>query len=199
MRFLALGLIALGLGSGCASMSSYHTARTLPKGKSEIYAAAGFVAGDFNTTETISLPYFEAMFRYGIINNLEAGFKYTMPGTIGADVKYRFLKAANGKLHLAAGTGINFARIFDANYLDFSFPIFISYVPADIVEIYGIPKFVYRTAFGNGASLNEFGIIPLIGTRIGKDIGVAIEAGYYISFMNSIGFFQGGLSVFFKI
>lgn len=86
-RLLPL-LSALALLTGCPSFTTMGTARTMPKGKAQVYFATGVtMLRDFqldsaaSEPDSFSLPSFEAGARYAVTDRIEVGGKLFPLGT----------------------------------------------------------------------------------------------------------------------
>src|SRR5690349_1544312 len=87
-------LVLLLIGTGCASFSSLHTARTTPEKKLNITASGG--AFYFPTLTALLtaigktnpvIPFGEILVRKGVSKKVDVGLKYTFPLQTVADVK----------------------------------------------------------------------------------------------------------------
>jgi len=103
------------LASGCASLSTYQTAKTLEPGKktigfalslSAINVDLGEEAAGFD--ETITYPVPEIFFRVGIKENLDVGVKfYPFAGLV--DIKYQFINQPT--FDLAFDLGVSYTKL----------------------------------------------------------------------------------------
>jgi hypothetical protein len=102
-RALRLGsTLALGFLSGCASVSSLQSARTIEKGSYRVTLAGGYVDSSILKTQLeeaklktgedptlyYGYPYVEGMFRYGLTNKSDFGMKYIAPASGAFDYKH---------------------------------------------------------------------------------------------------------------
>jgi hypothetical protein len=158
---------------------------------------------------TISLPYMELGYRRGIVDNVEVGAKYTLPGTAGIDGKYQFLDA--GKFALAAGVGVGYFKLSseDTNGMEASttvidtiVPLYASYDVAKAFALYTAPKYVMR--YGKSVDfdgMSSSGLDHLVGatvgTRLGNNWGLFLETSYLQSVANDFAAFQVNGSIFF--
>ncbi len=95
---LLLGLVLL---PGCPSFTSHQTAEVLDKDQIEFGAGFGVIKYSWENSdgkdETLTLPYFpEIMFRFGITDNMDAGFKIGGLSLEG-DMKYQLLQLGDKK------------------------------------------------------------------------------------------------------
>lgn len=97
-RLLALpSVLALGLLTGCPSFTTMGTARTMPKGKGQLYFATGAITmADFQRDATtgadssFTLPSFEVGGRYAVTDGVEVGGKVW---PLGAELNGKFALA----------------------------------------------------------------------------------------------------------
>lgn len=160
--------------------------------------------------ELVSIPYFEAGYRIGVIQGLEVGAKLTTPGSLGLDAKYQFVDGEK----FAAAVGLGAAYLRDGgvggnsssyNRFDLQVPLYLSYDVSDFFTVYAAPKylllveFITRDEYSDGRTdwLHMGGGSG--GVRIGETIGVFIEGSYLRAFEHE-GFhvLQGNTSFYYS-
>jgi hypothetical protein len=209
--YLAL-IIIVGTGQvACVSISSLQTAETLEKGRTQTTVGGG----GFNSEEKFadvdlktSLPYLEASYREGLGHNVDAGLKYTFPGTLVADGKYRFLEGPN--FNMAVGGGLRYLSYesgTDADKvkytdIDLMIPLYASYRFNDQFVLYATPRYVLRTQSESGGTNagNKGGSLigGSSGLKVGKDWGAYLEASYEKQLGSQYSALQYNVSVFWE-
>ncbi len=199
MKLKVLGLVGtLAVCNGCMSMSSMQTARVLTDGKGEANVEAGYFSmksfvkdGD----SSISLPYFGGGYRRGFGNNIDAGLKYVLPGTISADGKYQFVDTP--EFAMATGVGVGYFSLesksgdakTSSTAIDLSIPLHTSYDINESFALYLTPKYTARMVSNKSSGYSESDLNKSssdtrslmgasVGTKIGKDSGVYLEMTY---------------------
>ena len=119
MKIAAASVLAFSaLTTACVNSSALQTAKALDPGKQRILVGGGYYASpdldkDASSATgeetSLKLPYMELGYRRGLIDKLEAGVKYTLPGTAAIDGKYQFLDA--GDFALAAGASVGYFKL----------------------------------------------------------------------------------------
>jgi len=105
LRSLAPALALLALASGCPSISTMGTARTVPEGTTQFYTAASYGSmkdtgvSDTGTPQTLAVPGVELGARHGVNDWMEVGAK-VFP--VGAEVNAKF------QIHRSATTDHGF-------------------------------------------------------------------------------------------
>lgn len=201
---LMAGMILI---SGCASLSSFQTAKTLPVGEHQTHVAAGFLKGKVANYD-ISLPVLEAMYRQGLSEKLDFGVKYTFPVTLVGDIKYNLVgNDLPGKgtsvnpVAVAAGLGAGYLRVTSgdntSNLIDVYVPVYFSFHTSESFATYLAPKYILRIMTGSSSGTSHL-VAPTLGVMIGKKAGVALEGAYAIPLSSGTsGALQAGVSVFF--
>jgi len=158
LRYLAFTGVTALLLSGCVSMSSMQTGRTVGQGNTEINVGGsgvkyGFVLGSETTdTASVSAPMLEADFRYGVTDKLDVGGKVSLLGTSGLYGKYQFLGDRESVLAGSVGAGFGYLQlgassgIDDASFsiFDLTVPVYFSVHPAKWIGIYATPRYTMR-------------------------------------------------------
>ncbi|MFU8804962.1 MAG: hypothetical protein ACNA8W_14210 [Bradymonadaceae bacterium] len=210
------GLVALVAltGTGCMNMSTLQTARALEAGESRILVGGGYftspevndAAEDVSGTDvTLSFPYLEAGYRRGIIPNLEAGAKLTIPGSIGLDAKYQFVDA--GGFALATGGGLSYLSLtsgtgeneVSSTVIDLIVPVYASYDVGEYLSLYSAPKYILRMGSSTNSDGMSMGHLAggSGGIRLGNRAGVFLEGTYMMDLTSDYSLFQGTGAVFF--
>lgn len=179
-------IVGLFMLSGCLSMSSLQTGRTMGKGEFGGGIAGGtFAVGVDNKDDTLTQqalgldrlesPFGEIYVKYGITDRLDVGGKLTLIGTGNVDIKYRFLGSNESKGAISAGMSIGTVSVNDQTIFDVHVPVYLSFHPSNWFAIYSTPRYVLRNI--EGTSSNWFGLTG--GVRIGgKKFGVFGEYTY---------------------
>jgi len=187
MKYWAL----LFLLAGCANFSALQTARTLPKNTGRVNLGLGFfrspdidaqVGEQTGVPVEFTLPYFEIGGRFGLMEDLDIGGKYTFPGFFSIDGKYQLF--SSGGFVFSGGVGMNYLSIagsasmkdaYHSTFFDLYLPSYISYDFNDWFALYTSPKYVMRYArsITTGGSLAH-----LAGTSVGIKVGN--KGGFYL-------------------
>jgi hypothetical protein len=212
---LLIGTLALTVG--CVNMSTLQTAQALDPGKQRILVGGGYYASPSvnqdasaatGSDTSLALPYMEVGYRRGIVDRFELGAKVTIPGTVGLDGKYQFVRAGN--FAVAAGLGAAYLSIESGSdtmktstkLIDAMVPAYISYDVAKPLSFYLSPKYVARFASStdtNGmvTSGMENLVGTTVGTRIGSGFGLFLETTYLKDLSSKFDSFQVNGSIFF--
>jgi hypothetical protein len=200
--------------------SALQTAKALDPGRQRILVGGGYYASpDLNedastatgSETSLALPYMELGYRRGLVDKLEAGVKYTIPGTAAIDGKYQFLDA--GDFALAAGASVGYFKLSSeagdskssSTVIDTIVPLYASYDLAKAFAVYTSPKYVMRYARNESSdammSESSSGLSHLVGatvgTRLGNRWGLFLETTYLKSVTNDFDAFQVNGSIFF--
>jgi len=159
--------------TGCLSMTSLQTAKTMPRNTSQLQGAIGVYNSPTLDEEVdgdnIRALFLEAGFRYGYRDNLEVGGKMTIaiPPSFAADMKYNLINREKFALAIGAGvgfmnydfTGEGFISSSDSEttvsviddddeatifMLDVVIPLYISYDVTESFALYTSPKYISR-------------------------------------------------------
>ena len=207
--FVSLTLAPLLFFTGCASVSSFQTARTIKSGTSRFVIGGGYYASTLKNSvgEKIGFPMLEGLYRYGLDKNLDLGFKYTVPGQIGGDIKWQLMDGEN--FAFATGLGgsyLSFANPsttsatsetnsrFTFNFIELSVPVYLSYDLSKAFSVYLTPRYVTRFAT-QGSNQNFIG--SNLGLRVGKTSGVFLELSYLKGLAGLADQIQGGIGFYF--
>lgn len=192
---LSLSGMAL-LGSGCASITSLTTAKTLEAGASEWTAAATYsnLKLNLNTQDlqsgdtSATAPGIDVAYRYGLTNDDEVGVR--LSGTLTyyqADYKRALLREGPFALSLGAGVGGTHYSIGDTSstIVDFYVPtVYGDYNIADGITLFTAPKYIYRVSSLSGAGGSQLAVSG--GVKWGKTSGVIVEGGWSKFFRDGI-------------
>jgi len=184
-----VGVLAMG---GCASISTFQTARTLKPGEtqkgfaitagnpriSESWGAGG--VQEFQVEGSPILPWPEFWFRKGLSENLDWGIKTWGPffGAI-ADLKYRFL-SDKSPWQVAGSLGLGFSNRLETleesfAFFDFHLPFFISRDFGKHSSFYISPKYIHRVVIGAYPSCNAFGGGLGVSFHLSKKLSMMVE------------------------
>lgn len=198
--------------SACASMSTMQTARTTEQGEFAYSVGVGQVQTEadlFDTTVTIKMPMIEIAGRFGIIENLDAGFKMTLIGTFVGDVKYQFYGDNSSLLAASGGFGLGrltmTSGVFENKTTDLMFPVFASVHPTDWIGVYMSPKYIFRlnkstnTETKESESFNSHWYGATMGVRLGRENALFAEYSLFANNVSDFNFKQINVGVGFKI
>ncbi len=183
-------LVLLTLTVGCANMSTLQTAKTLAPSEGRVLVGGGYYASPDLDAEasdatgaeaSLKMPYAEVGYRHGIVDDVEAGLKVTMPGTVAVDGKYQLLE--QGGLALATGLGVGYLSLSSgegadevkSTILDVQVPLYASYDVGDYLAVYTSPKYLLRSVSGDGGSSLSHLAGATAGVKVGKDTGLFFE------------------------
>jgi len=183
------GVMALLL-SGCVSMSTMQTGRTVGQGNSEVNVGGSgvkyaFVLGiEELDTASVSAPMLEADFRYGVTDKLDIGGKVSLLGTSGLYGKYQFLGDRESVLAGSVGAGFSYLQLgaesgideTSFSIFDFTVPVYFSVHPVKWIGIYATPRYTLRLV---GGASHWFGGTG--GIRLGNRFGGFAEYSLFTS------------------
>lgn len=191
MKLRLFTALVLGWISGCASVSSYQTARVLPPndlrtvlGVTQVQTPAIESDGTL-ATKSYTTP--EMSVQLGVFENWQFGATYTVPATARIDIKHRLYNGVNNSwaygasvAYLAVNNNQSIAastKSFSVTVMDFMFPFYYTHDFEDNLALTLIPKYLYRKYFGvpNAGGHYVGGSINL---QIGITVGVMIEFSY---------------------
>jgi hypothetical protein len=190
LRYLAFTGVTALLLSGCVSMSSMQTGRSVGQGNTEINVGGsgvkyGFIVGSEATdTASVSAPMLEADFRYGVTEKLDIGGKVSLLGTSGLYGKYQFLGDRESVLAGSVGAGFGYLQLgadsgvdeTSFSIFDLTVPVYFSVHPAKWIGIYATPRYTLRLA---GGASHWFGGTG--GIRLGNRFGGFAEYSLFTS------------------
>lgn len=208
MKLTALALIGTSfLFVGCMSMSTLQTARTLKPDASQITIGGGYFkspSADSATGTDLKFPYLEGGYRRGIMPNLDAGAKWTVPGSITVDGKYQFVDASG--FAVASGLALGYLSASSGSYkstaIDVQLPVYTSYDFTNWFSLYAAPKAIMRmssTKDGGGAETSSTGALvgSSLGFKVGDTWGLYVEGTLMHSLKDKTNIAQFGGSLFF--
>lgn len=170
--------------SSCISFSSFLTPETLKPGEAQVGTGVTLVINEGEVG-----PIIEAGGRFGLVNNLDIGFKYTNIYTFETDVKYQFI---DRKLKAAFDIKISiFPPIFE-NYFFGIYPTIVigqkhwyaGIKPTFIMDEQGFNYFWSTIITGVKFGVKKFDILVELNTTVG---GCGDEDVYNL-FLPSVGF-----------
>lgn len=182
--------------SSCVSMSTMQTARTTDPGDFVYGSGVGFVSTEMefsDTTITVGMPMVETYARVGITEKLDAGFRYTIPGSIVLDGKYMVYGDQESTLAVSAGAGIGYMSMelndYQNRMLDFIIPAYATVYPTSWLALYASPKYILRSSTKQEIDLPdtkersmEHWYGSSVGIRLGKEDwknNIFIEYNYF--------------------
>ena len=138
--------------TGCATISTFQTAKTLPA--NEIAMGVGMdltslehtVAGVTQNTDVVKS--YEAWIKMGLGKKFDAGFKFFPVGRL-FDVKYQFLSGKNGGLDAAVDLAYSAASIESSDIINDYTDIYSNFIFSSdftkLLTLYVAPKHILRT------------------------------------------------------
>jgi hypothetical protein len=214
---LLLAVISAASAAACVNSSTLQTAKALDPGKQRILVGGGYYASPSLNADasestgddvSLALPYMEVGYRRGIVKKVELGAKVTIPGTAGIDAKYELLN--DGKFAVAAGAGFGYLKLTSGAegmetstmLVDAIVPVYASYDLAKAFAVYASPKYVLRYAKSvdemaqSSSGMNHL-VGGTLGTKLGNNRGLFLEASYLKSVSSDFDSFQVNGSLFF--
>lgn len=192
--FLTLALMALVILPACTSLSTFQTARTLPKKTGRVVIGTGYLLGSKThrptgvsslDTSVGELPLADIAFRTGVQKHFDLGAKLCFPSTLSLDGKYQFLD--HSLYALATGIGLSYvvisSELIEENkgvryhYLDFFLPIYLSVDFNKNLGLYSSLQFILRKNAYSGVAPSKL-IVSSLGFRLGNKKGVFFEGNY---------------------
>lgn len=193
---LVAAFSSFALFSGCMSVSTLQTAKTLEPQKVRIAIGGGYFKApslDSALKSDLKFPYLEGSARLGIIPHLDAGVKYTIPGSIFVDGKYQLVDA--GAFALATGLGVGYLSLSSSGSdsskttstgIDVQVPVYTSYDVVDWFSLYAAPKYILRNisnkttgsaneADNTSSSSMDNLVGASVGAKLGSDVGLFAE------------------------
>lgn len=202
-------VIGVSTWSGCASVSSYTTAKTTPKGKMR-YSLAGGVSLYQPTDASPELstkPAVEAMIRRGFGDRFDIGIKYASLINFGIDFKFAFINGAKFAMALGAYGGY-FTHGPTGSQMsgpEVMIPLYISVHPATWLGFYVVPKAVVRLPMSKSGMYANYDATSLYyggtgGVQIGSpNFGIYLEGSLLLSpSMNIANELTSGASLYFS-
>ena len=215
------GIVSLAL-TGCPSLSTMQTPRTVPLG--QVRFGLGFEAvgiktaarsdsstGTTTPSQSVTFPQLELSLRYGVTDNLDIGGKLYLIGA-EAGFKYQFLRGPLDVAVAPAASYISFgsssgssSSSISATYLHL--PVLFGLNLNDNVAISFGPKFLYTiasiaagdtsdrsSAATSGLWIGGYVSLPL---KVGHAFWIAPEINVYRPLKEDVLVYQGGLALLF--
>ena len=191
--------------SGCASFSTFQTARVVPVNSYRVFMGADiFYSSETNSSiheikgNSIEYESLEIGGRIGAARYIDIGAKAAVPGTIAVDAKYQFVDM--GALAASLGAGLSYltlnANDNTSHVFDLMVPMYLSVDLADWFGIYSAGKLFVQSQIGSLVSNSTFAA-GTMGIRIGNTGGVMLEGTYLTEINGNFNAVQGGIAIFF--
>lgn len=199
--FILLGCTILL--SSCVHLSSLQTAKTLPKGDTNLGVA--IAAQGYSFDGTYALPNVEIFGRRGIAEDFDIGIKLSSVASISIDGKYKFHDDQASKVAVAVGAIFAFQYAYFPEKYVFTqtLPLYFSYHPNDDFAVHASPKFTHQLVIDDR---NSFLLGSNIGLqkRISKRFSLLVEGSCFFTFDNEFEwddqlFFQIGVGLVFDL
>lgn len=193
--------------NSCFQGSSLQTARTLPKGNTNLGAATDvLITPDIEGGGIIPIPTLEVFARRGIAQNFDAGLKLSSYGSIGINGKYQFYGDQTTERASAVGAGVEFW--YDGwRYVTSrqTIALYLSFHKNENFVWYATPKVIHQLEFGIGNRVGHFsGGDLFIGGNIGLQkrihprFTIIGEASVFYTF-DELVFFRSGIGFTFNL
>lgn len=183
--------IVLGLMlTGCSTISTLQSAKPTDEGKmshriaigtlsATASAAAGVKVENKTIADTISVPTFEYMFRYGLGSGMDFGLR-TSGFAHGGDFKWNFV--SGDKFLMSTGLALSHlsyeitsgSTTTKVTSTDVIVPLYMDYVASDSITLYGVPKYLMRSVSATTSETINFTGASL-GLKWGKEKGLLLE------------------------
>jgi hypothetical protein len=173
-------ILCLFLFSNCAQITSFQTAKTIPKDEGEITVSLGAfgIRDQFDGGGAVGAVNLEFMGRTGVGEKSDIGLHISSFSTIVFDYKYQFVGDRYSKFAMATGPGVGFSAFgFGAVIGQFQLPLHMSAHPSKQFGLYFTPKYINQFIIGGG----EDGFIHYAGGSIGIEAGRRTKFGADIS------------------
>ena len=187
-----IGLLGL-LTSGCASVSTLQTAKTLDPQASE-FSIGGAVQKVSVLDEVLDdgnlgrFVFAEVMYRRGLVENFDMGVKGAMPGNLVVDGKFQFFSQDSWVLSTGLGLGYASQMAFPAktSIVEVIVPLYTGYDIGDKASLYLSPKYLLRYSLENKGERFLMHIpAATAGARFGSDVGIYVEGTFGQAFGSS--------------
>lgn len=177
--------------TGCATISTYQTAKTIPQNAVQFGVGLGY--GSFNSwfgkRIGIEFPFYAAEIwtRYGILKHWDAGIKIGFPAGGIIDTKVQILE--NEPFDFALGIGYSQLDMTDggdeAKIQDVHIPFYLSKGFNQHIAVYFSPKLILRTATATSGESEDGEKIKekISQTYYGLGIGFSINPSSTIQIM----------------
>lgn len=173
---------------GCTSVSTLHDATVLEKGKFKNTLSFGMYGTKINADgstgaagdvgDTISVPQFEYMLRYGINEKFDIGLRTSL-WSYGIDLKYSLGKKEDSAMAVGAGLVTSNVEVksggseTDISIMDLVVPFYYNHVISAEFTLYVVPKAIIRSVSGGTEDINE----TIMGISLGGKYGSS-ESGF---------------------
>ena len=186
-----LDLLAPLLGillAGCPSLSTLHTARTTPLGKTEVGVNAALYGVRSQDGADGALPTAEFQLRYGLSETVDMGVK-VYPFGVGLDANLMF-EAADGVV-LSVNPGVNLIR-FEGNDSSLTFTYLWLPLLADVIQGKAATVTIgarvgYAIISGSGSGGSDMAT----GVLYGGMLGIKLRAGERFAIMPELDLIRG--------
>ena len=165
----------------------------MEKGKGRMYVGFTQYSADSSKFKDPhgTIPVFDIGVRLGVLEKMDLGLRYTIPGAMTGDVKYMFtdrksklgfstgLKAAymNIELEFTSGDTVT-SKAKTPKIIDVIVPLNVSYYPVEWLAFTVSPDAAYRTVIG--AYMTAGPILGVNGNlKLGKNWGILAEGGWH--------------------
>jgi len=146
MKYIPFFFLAL-IMSGCISITSLQSGRTVGKGNVEVAASATY--GNYSKysidwEEYNNLPIAEVGGNFGLNDNLDIGLNINSIFTISSNLKCQFIGNKSSLFASSLGTeaGISFLMIGNSVlYYYYSIPLYLSYHPSENISLFITPRY----------------------------------------------------------
>ena len=185
----ALLCLLLPLLNSCASLSGFHTGRTVEEGNGEILLSLNLAsAPDFSDDEDdilqdVFFANIEFGGRFGITEKLDAGIRVNSVLNVLMDVKYQVAGDKQSPFAMSLGGGVGTFSLISAegSLFNFQVPVYTSYHPSENIGIYFSPRYIGQ--FGTDFS-ETIDYLSYLGANTGLEIGkgnvrFGLDFGYY--------------------
>ncbi len=215
MKHILMISSAALLMTSCASLSSYQDARTLEQGKAQMFIGGGTYTEQYpeqsdqvaqaisEAIEDYKTPLIEAGLRVGVMEKLDLGLKYTIPGGIVFDGKYQLLGGKEDVFAISSGAKVGYLSIKQTvtvdgqdqtsewTTIDATVPLYLSYYPLSWLSVTVSPDYTFRhstSSEGGSTNANVYGANASL--KLGSDWGLVVEYGYHLTDAEGVDAYQ---------
>lgn len=206
-RLIAIAI--LGVMSACANYATFQEADTLPKGTSKFgiggtatkYSAEDTDDEGNTTIESITVPAVNLWYRRGLAEKLEAHASVWIPFGSSLGLKYQLTgNREMAGLSFSLGLDFGFLQIGSGDstttIVDTYVPLYIGYRTGPGFAVYGSPKYILRTGFGDETAISHLAG-GTVGVSLGAKTSLLLEGTMVYDLDLSEPAFQGGIGVAF--
>jgi hypothetical protein len=190
LMLLSAALFIISMNS-CASLSGFHTGKTVGKDNGEFTIALNLAnAPDFTGDEEVDdeinnilFPNIELGGRYGVSEKVDIGMRLNTSLNILIDAKVQVVGDQESTFAMALGGGVGSFGLISTNgaLLNFQVPVYTSYHPSETVALYLSPRYIgqFGTDFSESVSYLNY-----LGSNFGAEFGrsntkFGVDIGYY--------------------